>query len=139
MLDLLATELESKRFQEQSDQAVVRGLVRSFLLKHMFVRAICQRDIGMLSSALSLEGVGELLDQPVDHALNTPLHTAIAHRFREGAPYWLFKIYVFFDRPEIVNFGGLGGRNRPLDPLRSTGRPPDINLHQKSAPDPETN
>ena len=42
-----------------------------------------------------------------------------------------------FGRLEIADFGGLGGRNRPRDPLRSTGPAPHINLHQKSAP--ETN
>ena len=34
-------------------------------------------------------------------------------------------------------FRGFSPEIRPLDPLRSTGHPPDINLHQKSAP--ETN
>ena len=52
---------------------------------------------------------------------------------------WVFYTR-FFDRPEIVDFGGLGGRNRPRDPFRSTLPAPhirNINLHQKSAP--ETN
>ena len=35
------------------------------------------------------------------------------------------------------HFGGLGGPGAPRDPLRSTEPAPDINLHEKTAP--ETN
>ena len=40
---------------------------------------------------------------------------------------------------EIVDFWGLGGRNRTQDPLRSTGPAPYINLHKKSAPETNSN
>ena len=91
MLGILNTALNRKQFRDESDRAVVRSLFRGFLIKHMIVRAIRRRDISLLALALSLVEpnavgtIGDVLDQPVDDVLNTPLHSAVAHGFRDGA------------------------------------------------------
>jgi hypothetical protein len=113
LLEAFGTELDRKIFREDTDCTSVRALVRSFLLKSLLVRAIRRRDISMLSLALSFMDLGELLDQPVDHALNTPLHTAIAHGFREGAQM----------SPNPINLKGLGPGMSP-NPIKSIHNAP---------------
>ena len=58
---------------------------------------------------------------------------AEGHSSASYTPEFFISDFLAGRRPSIS--GGLGGRNRTRDPLRSTGPAPHVNLHKKSAPE----
>uniref|UniRef100_A0A7S2PR99 Uncharacterized protein n=1 Tax=Zooxanthella nutricula TaxID=1333877 RepID=A0A7S2PR99_9DINO len=81
VISTMEAELERKRFYYPSDADAVRSIIKTFALKRMLLEAIEGRDMETLRSVVARLHEDELaqstLDQPVNAALETPLHVAV--------------------------------------------------------------
>jgi len=86
-LAYVAEQIESKNFHFQGDRNTVQSIIDRFSYKSILAEAIAAQndtELSNLLASLKSRGLQDLLNQPIDAALNTPLHLAVKQGFKAG-------------------------------------------------------
>eukprot|EP00929_Paragymnodinium_shiwhaense_P046244 TRINITY_DN23540_c0_g1_i3.p2 TRINITY_DN23540_c0_g1~~TRINITY_DN23540_c0_g1_i3.p2 ORF type:complete len:188 (+),score=50.84 TRINITY_DN23540_c0_g1_i3:243-806(+) len=73
-------ELEVKRFFNEDDRVIVRGIVMGYLEQRLLVDGLARQDVAAVRRSLrqlEQEGLLQSLQHPVDDSLDTLLHKAV--------------------------------------------------------------